>query len=153
MKHLKLYENFTEKFKFWLEDENDGSCYWFYLKLKNLNEFEKAIDTSKFDDFLDKMETSDKPWSGFHDATGSEHSWMFRSNEIQDFETAIKMWFIFFKKMNLTEDKIFFSKIESGSLEEPNESNVVESELIRLGWSKEEIEELKIQVDAKKYNI
>jgi len=95
--------------RFKLFDETSGIDYDEQKYIINLNfadsdEFnEFAAQESDFDNFMEKMESGDKPWCGVHDFDGSTDDdgieyVGFSSYEIQDFDTALQKWYNFFDK-------------------------------------------------------
>ena len=82
--------------KFVLQDENDDyKSYWFDTNLSE-REFDNFAQTPEFENFMEKMETSGKKWSGVHDGTGGDGWVGYNSYEIKNFNKAIKMWLDFF---------------------------------------------------------
>ena len=86
--------------KFRLIDENTYKSYGFNLNMTE-REFDDFIEyeiPNEYDEFIEKMETSGESWSGVHDFDGEPNEVGYSSYEIEDFDTAIKMWFDFFKQ-------------------------------------------------------
>lgn len=96
--------------RFKLIDENDefteeeNTPYVLDLNFKDDEDFQDWADANpSFDTFMEKMETSNAPWSGVHDGTGGTDDdgvdyIGFSSYEIEDFPKAISMWEDFFRK-------------------------------------------------------
>ena len=138
-----------EGMKFFLTDENSEKnktpdCYWFYVDFSNQDDLSDfTYDDSNFELFMDKMETSHEKWAGVHDVSGGENEWGYSSYEIEDFETAIKMWFNFFKNKRLTlENKIYISTYTQ--MENDEFSDFI---------NEDELKHFLMTQDANKYNI
>ena len=79
-------------------DENFLEDSWgnYHTEGKPL-EYGVKIPASEISD--DNFDANAK-WSGVHDGSGGEKWFGYSSYEIEDFNTAIKMWFDFFKENN-----------------------------------------------------
>lgn len=93
--------------RFKLEDENNNyKAYSIEIDFEDGEDFDDWTYKSKdFEDFMLEMETGHYKWNGVHDGTGGVDDdnieyVSFSSYEIQDFNTAIKLWEDFFKKQN-----------------------------------------------------
>jgi len=102
---------------FVLQDVNndDNNSYCFKTNIEDDGDCD-FLESDEFETFMDKMESSSdknglKKWSGVHDGSGGSQWFGYSSYEIEDFDTAIKMWFDFFKKhKKLTSDsKVFIT--------------------------------------------
>ena len=93
--------------RFKLEDENNNyKQYSIEIDFVDGEEFDDwSYDNKDFEDFMEQMETGHDKWNGVHDGSGGVDNdgveyVSFSSYEIQDFNTAIKLWEDFFKKQN-----------------------------------------------------
>jgi hypothetical protein len=93
--------------RFKLEDENNNyKSYSIEIDFEDGEDFDDwTYDNKDFEDFMEQMETGHNNWNGVHDGSGGidddgvEYV-SFSSYEIQDFNTAIKLWEDFFRKVN-----------------------------------------------------
>jgi hypothetical protein len=92
---------------FKLEDENNNyKSYNIEIDFEDVEDFDDwAYDNKDFEDFIEQMETGHDKWNGVHDGSGGINDdgveyVSFSSYEIQDFNTAIKLWEDFFRKVN-----------------------------------------------------
>ena len=93
--------------RFKLEDENNNyRSYSIEIDFEDGEDFDDwTYDNKDFVDFMEQMETGHDNWNGVHDGSGGidddgvEYV-SFSSYEIQDFNTAIKLWKDFFRKVN-----------------------------------------------------
>lgn len=93
-------KNSNENKFFVLQDENnDNKSYCFLTNVVDDSD-DDFLESEIFEDFMEKMETTNAKWSGVHDGSGGEKWFGYSSYEIEDFNTAIKMWFDFFKENN-----------------------------------------------------
>ena len=96
--------------RFRLEDENNKDengnfkSYTIDLDFKNGEDIGDwcCDEDSGFEIFMDKMECGSDPWCGVHDGGGSEdpdgvYVEEYMSYEIEDFDTAIKLWEDYFR--------------------------------------------------------